>query len=48
MDRVFDAESIAHTSYFYKPRYVWNGSYREGVIKFQVEVLNALVPRPGL
>lgn len=48
IDRVMDAESIAHTTYFYKPRYSWNGSYRVGVVKFQVEVLNALVVRPGL
>jgi len=48
MDKVFDTESLAHTTYYYKPRYDWNGSYRLGVVKFQVEVLNALVVRPGL
>ncbi|KKN58858.1 hypothetical protein LCGC14_0547650 [marine sediment metagenome] len=48
IDRVMDAESIAHTTYYYKPRYNWLGSYRLGVVRFQVEVLNALVVRPGL
>ena len=48
IDKIFDGESMAHTSYFYKSRYDWNGSYREGVVQFQVEVLNALVTRPGL
>lgn len=47
-DRVFDTESLAHTSYYYKIRYNWLGSYRLGRIKFQVEVLNALVTRPAL
>lgn len=48
MDRVLDKESIDHTTYYYKVRYDWLGSYRIGVTKFQVEVLNALVTRPGL
>ncbi len=48
IDRVFDAESLAHTSYYYRPRYDWPGSYRAGVTRFQIEVLNALVTRPGL
>lgn len=48
LDRVLDVESIAHTSYFYKIRYDWLGNYHNGVINLQVEVLNALVTRPGL
>ncbi len=48
LDKIFDAENINHTAYYYKPRYDWLGSYRIGVTKFQLEVLNALVTRPGL
>lgn len=48
IDRVMDAESIAHTTYYYRIRYNWLGSYKRGVVNLQVEVLNALVARPGL
>ncbi len=48
IDRVLDAESLTHDTYYYKIRYDWLGSYREGVMKLQVEVLNALTIRPSL
>ncbi len=48
IDRVFDAETFALTTYIYKSRYNWLGSYRIGVVKYQVEVSNALVTRPAL
>lgn len=49
IERVVDAESIAHTSYFYRVKeYVWTGAYREGTMDIRIEVLDALQDRAGL
>ncbi len=48
IDKLLDTESRAHTSYFYKLRYNWLGSYRIGQANLVVEVHNHLVTRPAL